>query len=101
MDVAAATHDHGANISLGVSLTGIHSFLCFDHELDLTANAGIEMDGFHAVFQQLATLSSLCRNAKNVFRRMRDVQVYSELHSLLFSLLSLYHGVVALLLCLA
>ena len=41
LDVPAITHDHGSDITKGVGLSGVHSFLCVDHELDLTVQDGI------------------------------------------------------------
>ena len=38
LDLSAITHDHGPDISKAVSLSLIHSILCFDHELDNSVN---------------------------------------------------------------
>ena len=40
------THYHGADISKAARLCGIHDFHCFDHELDLTVNAGLRCSSF-------------------------------------------------------
>ena len=42
LDAGAFPHDHGADISKAARLSGIHDFQCFDHELDLTVNAGLD-----------------------------------------------------------
>ena len=69
------THDHGADVTKGVILSGIHSFLCIDHELDLTVNAGIECIQFHSIFVKASEIVSTVRSSANLYRRLRDEQV--------------------------
>lgn len=52
MDVSAIVHDHGPDVSKMGKQCGIHDFLCFDHELDLTVNAGISCDSFGPIFRK-------------------------------------------------
>jgi hypothetical protein len=75
VDVSAITHDHGSDITKGVRLSGVHSFLCVDHELDLTVQDGILSPFFAPVFNKAAHIVSLLRNCKNLYRKLRDEQV--------------------------
>lgn len=75
LDVPAITHDHGSDITKGVGLSGVHSFLCVDHELDLTVQDGILSPHFAPVFNKAAHIVSLLRNCKNLYRKLRDEQV--------------------------
>ena len=75
LDIYAVTHDHGSDITKGVRLSGTHSFLCVDHELDLTVQAGIQSALFAPIFHKAAHIVSLLRNCKNLYRKLRDEQV--------------------------
>lgn len=75
MDVSAIVHDHGPDVSKMGKQCGIHDFLCFDHELDLTVNAGISCDSFGPIFRKAADITSTLRSSNNCFRRLRDFQV--------------------------
>lgn len=77
LDIAAVTHDHGADITKGVRLSGTHSFLCVDHELDLTVQAGLKDPLFAPIFNKVAHIVSLLRNSRNLWRLLRDQQVHS------------------------
>ena len=76
LDIAAVTHDHGADITKAMRLSAAHSFLCVDHELDLTVQAGIHALSFATVFNKCANIVSILRNNKNLYRRLRDEQVH-------------------------
>lgn len=59
-DATALSHDHGADITAAVVVSGLHSVLCFDHEMDRTVNAGIES----AIFVHKASnLVNIIRNS--------------------------------------
>jgi hypothetical protein len=73
--VSSVTHDHGADVTKGVRLSGLHSFFCIDHELDLTVNAGIESPAFHTIFEKASVIVSTIRCSANLYRRLRDEQV--------------------------
>jgi hypothetical protein len=75
VDISAITHDHGRDVTKAVRLSGMHSFLCIDHELDLTVNAGIDSPGFAATFTTASTLVNLIRGSPNIYRRLKDEQV--------------------------
>ena len=75
LDAGALTHDHGANISKAARLSGIHDFQCFDHELDLTINAGIDCPTFAPIFSKASNVVSTIRSSNNLYRKLRDDQV--------------------------
>ena len=56
-------------------ISGIHDFLCFDHELDCSVNAGIHCDMFGPIFRKAASLVSTIRASNNCFRKLREMQV--------------------------
>jgi hypothetical protein len=55
-DVAALSRDHGLDITAAAMLSALHSFFCFDHELDNTVNAGVDSPAFAAIFQKVLPL---------------------------------------------
>lgn len=75
MDAAAISHDHGPDITRGVRLAALHSFLCVDHELDLSVNEGIECAVFATIFRSASEMVSKVRSSQNLYRRLRDEQV--------------------------
>ena len=64
LNIHAVNHDHGSYITKGVRLSGTHSVLCVDHELDLTVQAGIKSASFARVFNKAAHIVSLLGIAK-------------------------------------
>ena len=77
LDAGALTHDHGADISKAARLSGIHDFQCFDHELDLTVNAGLDCPTFAPIFIKASNVVSTIRSSNNFYRKLRDDQVRS------------------------
>ena len=76
MHVAAITHDHGRDISNAIDISGCHSILCFDHELDLTVNYGIEhCSEFAVLFKKAQVIVTTIRSSNNLYRTLRDEQV--------------------------
>lgn len=75
LDVTAIVHDHGADVIKGIRLSGIHSILCIDHELDLTVNAGIDCAEFGVLFTKASAIVTTVRNSLSLYRRLRDEQV--------------------------
>jgi hypothetical protein len=73
--VSAISHDHGPDVTKAIRLVAIHSFLCVDHELDLTVNKGIDCLAFHALFEKAYCIVSTVRGSNNLYRRLRDEQV--------------------------
>ena len=77
LDIAALTHDHGPDISKAIrKLSPLHSFICFDHELDRSVCAGIDSAQFHPIFVKCTDIVSTIRNSNNCFRVLRDAQVH-------------------------
>lgn len=74
-DAAALSHDHGADITAASVLTGIHSLLCFDHEMDRTVNAGIESSTFGPILHKASNLVNIIRNSPNLYRVVKDDNV--------------------------
>jgi len=75
IDITCVSHDHGPDVTKAVRLSCLHSFLCIDHELDLTVNAGIAAAPFCFAFAKASELSALCRSSTNIYRRLKDEQV--------------------------
>ena len=75
LDAGALTHDHGADVTKAARLSGIHDFQCFDHELDLTVNAGIDCPTFAPIFVKASNVVSTIRSSNNLYRKLRDDQV--------------------------
>ena len=74
-DAAALSHDHGPDITAAANLSALHSFLCFDHELDNTVNAGVDSPAFADIFQKASSLVYTIRNSPNLYRTLRDDNV--------------------------
>ena len=90
--MSAVTHDHGDDITKAIRLTATHTFLCIDHELDLSVKAGIVSVLFGPVFTQASEIVALRRNCKNLYRKLRDEQVsvldmFEFIHRTVFRLL--------------
>ena len=75
LDAGALTHDHGADVTKAARLSGIHDFQCFDHELDLTVNAGLDCPTFAPIFLKASNMVSTIRSSNNLYRKLRDDQV--------------------------
>lgn len=68
-----------------IRLVAIHSFLCIDHELDLSVNEGIDCLAYRSLFEKASCIVSTVRASSNLYRRLRDQQVeYVGLFSLLY-----------------
>jgi hypothetical protein len=78
LDLSAITHDHGSDISKAVSLSLIHSILCYDHELDNSVNADIDSPAFNCVFVKAAGLAATLRGSHNLWTKLRDFQVWTS-----------------------
>ena len=74
-DVSAISHDHGPDITKAIRLSGLHSFLCVCHELDITVQKGIACAFFSPIFDQAAHITCLLRNCRNLYRRLKSEQV--------------------------
>jgi hypothetical protein len=73
-------------VTKGVRLSATHSFLCADHELDLSVQAGVAAPPFASIFNMASQIVALLRNCKNLYRKLRDEQV-----SLIFLLTSIHN----------
>ena len=71
LDIHAVTHDHGSDITKGVRLSGTHSFLCVDHDLDLTLQAGIKSASFAHCLQQSSTHRLIVAELQNLCRKLQ------------------------------
>ena len=68
-----------------VRLSCLHSFLCIDHELDLTVNAGIAAALFCFAFSKASEIVSTVRSSTKLYRRVKDEQVQCYFWFFLFS----------------
>jgi hypothetical protein len=75
LDITCVSHDHGPDVTKAVRLSCLHSFLCIDHELDLTVNAGIAAAPFCFAFAKASEIVSTVRSSTNLYRRVKDEQV--------------------------
>jgi len=75
-DCAAITHDHGSDISLALQLSPWHDIICFDHELDCTVNAGIDVvHEFQDIFMWANNVVHTISASNNLYRTLRTEQV--------------------------
>jgi hypothetical protein len=71
LDAGALTHDYGADLTKAARLSGIHDFQCFDHELDLTVNAGLDCPTFAPIFLKASSVVSTIISSNNLYRKLQ------------------------------